>query len=54
MLRTKKMLRIKKKKTPDAPVEDAPGRCNQIQKMLQIRLKMFDIEDDFFQMTVQC
>ncbi|MFS7904467.1 hypothetical protein Hanom_Chr01g00036411 [Helianthus anomalus] len=27
-------------------VEDAPERCYQIQKMLQIRLNMFNVEDD--------
>ncbi|KAJ0955036.1 hypothetical protein HanRHA438_Chr00c03g0844881 [Helianthus annuus] len=37
MLRIQKMILIPK---------DAPERCYQIQKMLQIRLKMFDVEDD--------
>ncbi|MFS7980307.1 hypothetical protein Hanom_Chr10g00937921 [Helianthus anomalus] len=30
----------------DALVEDTPERCYQIQKMLQIRLNMFNVEDD--------
>ncbi|MFS7914201.1 hypothetical protein Hanom_Chr02g00150631 [Helianthus anomalus] len=30
----------------DPHPKDDPGRCYQIQKMLQIRLKMFDVEDD--------
>ncbi|MFS7999225.1 hypothetical protein Hanom_Chr12g01163551 [Helianthus anomalus] len=31
---------------PDALVEDTLERCCQIQNMLQIRLNMFNVEDD--------
>ncbi|KAF5818784.1 hypothetical protein HanXRQr2_Chr02g0070081 [Helianthus annuus] len=40
------MLQMTVENVPDAPVEDAPKRCYQIQKMLQIRLNMFNVEDD--------
>ncbi|KAJ0469838.1 hypothetical protein HanIR_Chr14g0712271 [Helianthus annuus] len=47
MIQIKKMMfHMTVEDAPDALVEDTPERCYQIQKMLQIRLTMFNVEDD--------
>ncbi|MFS7963244.1 hypothetical protein Hanom_Chr08g00735791 [Helianthus anomalus] len=48
MFQIKKMMfqKMTVEDAPDALVEDTSERCYQIQKMLQIRLNMFNVEDD--------